>query len=200
MPLTAAAFIALAASCAPLVGAETLLAVAKTESALEPLAIHDNMRRQSYNPLDKDQALQISRSLIRQGHSLDLGLLQVNTGNFQWLGLTLEQAFDPCSSITAGAAVLTAFSQYNTGSPRAGFHNGYVGRVVKVAQAIKDGQETPTAHHAAPPAKAVETLPHDWDVFPDEAPQEQPPPVGTVADGAASGRTGTSQASSGDEK
>jgi type IV secretion system protein VirB1 len=188
VPLTVAAFIALAATCAPHVGAETLLAVAKTESALEPLAIHNNTRRESYNPLDKDHALQISRNLIRQGHSLDIGLLQVNTGNFQWLGLTLEQAFDPCSSIAAGAAVLTAFSQYNTGSPRAGFHNGYVGRVVKVAQALKDGQEATQTGGTL--AKAVEAPRHDWDVFPDEAPDEQQsqasPTVGAVQPTATS--------------
>jgi type IV secretion system protein VirB1 len=107
-----------------------LVAVAQTESHLDPLAVHDNTTHRSYSPATKADAVLTAQQLITEGHNLDLGMMQINTGNLGWLRLTIERAFDPCQSLKAGAAVLTAISRYNTGSHTAGFSNGYVRRVL----------------------------------------------------------------------
>jgi type IV secretion system protein VirB1 len=86
---------------------------------------------------------------VEHGHSVSIGLLQVNTEHAGTLGLTPDQLFDPCTNIHAGARLLAtyyrlaasvlgegqealhyALSGYNSGSPVAGFRNGYVDAVV----------------------------------------------------------------------
>lgn len=150
MLLSLAALTALLSTCAPDVAAKDLAAVAQTESRLDPLAVHDNTTKQSHSPADKDAAVELARQLLRAGHSVDLGLMQINDKNLGWVGLTLEASFEPCDSIRAGAQVLTAFSRYNTGTATRGFSNGYVARVV----ANRTG--TPR-DQAIPPAKR-----HEW--------------------------------------
>lgn len=120
----------LAVTCAPQVAPATLAAVARTESDFQTLAIGDNTARRSYSPHDKSEAVALARQLMTEGHDLDLGLMQINQRNFGWLGLTVEDAFDPCRSIAAGAVVLTSLSRYNTGNPWAGISNGYVARIL----------------------------------------------------------------------
>src|SRR5271170_212239 len=88
--LPAAVFMSLASSCAPSVAPETLAAVAETESHLDPLAIHDNTERRSYQPGDAASAIGLAHRLIAEGHSVDLGLMQINSGNSRWLGLTVR--------------------------------------------------------------------------------------------------------------
>ena len=163
--LSVPAFVALANACAPNVAAETLAALARTESNLDPLAIHDNTAHQSYQPRDKTEAVSLAQQLLQAGHSIDTGIMQVTSGNFRWLGLGVEDAFEPCASIRAGATVLTSFSGYNTGSPRAGFSNGYVRRVLDSRESNERGDAQPEQPRPSPPAVNQ----HDWDVFPDEA-------------------------------
>ena len=64
MILPIAAFISLAATCAPDVSAETLAAVARVESDFSTLSIYDNTSRQSYEPKDKDQAEGMQRAAV----------------------------------------------------------------------------------------------------------------------------------------
>jgi type IV secretion system protein VirB1 len=164
LPLTVFAHMAL--TCAPGVAPDTLAAVAKTESGFDALAINDNNEHRSYHPQTTDDAIALGRRLIEAGHSVDLGLLQINNRNFRWLGLTVANAFDPCRSIAAGAAVLTAYSRYNTGSPTAGFANGYVERVAANSpRGLSDA--IGRSDHAPPPGPGVE--PHRWMAFPDPA-------------------------------
>ena len=99
-------------------------------SGLQPYAIHDNTAQASIFPETHEQAVAMTRDLQRQGHNVDVGLMQVNVSNWTWLGLTVETALDPCQNIAAGARVFEAFSRYNTGDPRRGFVNGYVQRVM----------------------------------------------------------------------
>jgi type IV secretion system protein VirB1 len=81
--------------------------------------------------------------------------MQINSGNLSALGMTVEDALDPCRSLEAGAnllslaysqgtskadrqaALLIALSRYNTGRPLAGLVNGYVGQVLTVYDANK---------------------------------------------------------------
>lgn len=188
MPLSSAFVMALAAQCAPGVAPETMLAVVRAESALDPLAIGVNgaagLRRRQ--PTNVNEATAQARELIARGYDIDLGLGQVNVRNLSRLGLTLDAAFDPCANLSAAARVLrdgyarglaahgpgqaalrVAFSLYNTGDLQRGFRNGYVARVLAHARPPPPAAQTlpvapvgPTTRHpAAPPGPAA------WDVF-----------------------------------
>ncbi|HZZ33061.1 MAG TPA: lytic transglycosylase domain-containing protein [Phenylobacterium sp.] len=179
MILGAATVLALALHCAPGVAPETLLALARAESGLDPLALEVNGAQASaLRPQSLAEAVERTRALLAAGASLDLGLAQINSSNLARLGLTVESAFDPCRSLAAGAVLLheayasarrdsadpqaalrLALSVYNTGDQARGFRNGYVARVVAAA-----GREAPAPAPAARPAAAS---PPAWDAFGD---------------------------------
>ncbi len=153
-PLTAAQFGELALRCGPAVAPLTLAAVAKTESHFEPLTINDNTAGVTGVPATPAIAIQLATSLLEAGHSLDLGLMQINSANFRRLGLTPDAAFDPCHSVAAAATILTgayvggdthleqqaalrgALSAYNTGDAVSGIANGYVSKVELAARQV----------------------------------------------------------------
>lgn len=156
MILDVASLLSLAGACAPTVAPETLLSIVHTESRFNSLAIGVNSPgvRQP-KPATKPQAIVAARNLIRQGYNIDLGLGQINSANLEWLGLSVEDAFEPCPNLAAAARVLaanyqavvrlapsrehaiaTALSLYNTGNRRRGFRNGYVARVYASASAV----------------------------------------------------------------
>jgi type IV secretion system protein VirB1 len=135
--LSLAAVLALASACQGAVAAETIAGIAQHESSFQPWAIHDNATGRTYTPDTKPDAARIAAELIEAGHDPDIGLLQINAKNFGWLGLTVENALDPCHSVAAGAAVLTAFSRYNSGSPTAGIANGYAQAVMASVAQVK---------------------------------------------------------------
>lgn len=136
-------------TCAPGVAAETMLAVAHAESRFDSLAIGVNDGPAARGPFPtKGAAVKVARRLIAEGRSVDLGLGQINSRNLSWLGLSIEDAFDPCLNLNASARVLQsaydaaapgragsqdrlheALSRYNTGHPVRGLRNGYVDRV-----------------------------------------------------------------------
>lgn len=138
-------------TCAPAIDPSTMAAVVITESNGHPYALHDNETGRSYWPKTSSAAIKHAKELDALGHSLDVGLGQINTGNFKRLNLDFEAAFDPCTNLTAAAALLMTdylrtdhdippkdrltqtLSRYNTGSPKRGVANGYVGRVVNAA-------------------------------------------------------------------
>ena len=149
MILELATVVGLAQQCAPSVAVETLVSVVHTESHFNPYAIGVNAKGVAApKPSDRASAAAAARSLIARGYNIDLGLGQINSANLRWLGLSVEDAFDPCRNLAAAARVLasnylnvvrsspstevaiaTAMSMYNTGSRSRGFGNGYVGRV-----------------------------------------------------------------------
>jgi hypothetical protein len=92
--------------------------------------------------------------------SLDIGLMQINERNFLWLGLNMQRALDPCQSLRAAAQLLQSYSRYNTGSPTAGFANGYVQRVVN---AVADVRSSNGGSASAPKAAMLPSDPA-WDV------------------------------------
>lgn len=147
--LTASAVLSIAAACAPSVDAHMLTGLVLHESGGHAFAIHDNTTGKSLVPPAKAAAISTAQALIAQGHSIDVGLAQINSGNFAWLGLDVAAAFDPCRSIAAGAEVLTAYSRYNTGSPTRGVANGYAQSVVAAVHAVKG--TTPAAPDVTPP-------------------------------------------------
>lgn len=186
--LDLAVVLALSQSCAPSVAPQTLAAIAHVESRFDPLAIGvngggDRPRRAR----DRADAILIARGLLSRGANLDLGLAQINSENLDWLGLSVEDAFDPCRSLNAAATVLrggyrpltdtpagrqaalrVALSRYNTGDARRGFLNGYVARVEQAAVTLN---LTPASHPTlraedAPSSGLTPTdTPAPWDVF-----------------------------------
>ncbi len=174
MILELATVVGLAQQCAPSVAVETLVSVVHTESHFNPYAIGVNAKGVAApNPGDRASAAAVARSLIARGYNIDLGLGQINSANLRWLGLSVEDAFDPCRNLAAAARVLasnylsvvrsspstevaiaTAMSMYNTGSRSRGFGNGYVGRVYAsssvVVPAIRRGALPEPAASPAP--------------------------------------------------
>ena len=185
-----ALFLQLAASCAPHVAPETLAAVARTESNFTELAIHDNATRRSFAPASRDEAIALATDAISvQRHSVDLGLMQINSANLPRLGMSVADAFDPCRSLAAADRVLVAgyalpanqdgqqealrqaLSRYNTGNPVRGVANGYVARVQAAAEvvvpAIRLRAEPNEEARPKPPIAAPEppSAPPSWDVY-----------------------------------
>lgn len=137
------------AACAPTVAPETIAHVVAVESSGNPLAINVNGLRGAANPIATTaaDATRLVAQYLALGHSVDMGLMQVNTANLARLGYSVADMFDPCRNLAAGAAVLTgdyltatrsrpdpqvalraALSAYNTGNFTTGFRNGYVAR------------------------------------------------------------------------
>jgi type IV secretion system protein VirB1 len=63
----------------------------------------------------------------------------------------LQECFVQASRSTAGspAQLLATLSCYNTGNPRSGLTNGYVGRVLAAAQGARPGLQGAAASQAA---------------------------------------------------
>ncbi|WP_193061065.1 lytic transglycosylase domain-containing protein [Halomonas sp. 3A7M] len=144
----------LAAQCAPSVDHKTLAYIVAHESSNRQYAINVNygspqLERQPTNPAE---ALEAIGSLEQAGHNFDIGVAQINSSNFEGLGVSAEELLDPCKNIGQGAVVLEdcyhralrrnpdeqqalrmALSCYNTGSFERGFNNGYVSRIERVA-------------------------------------------------------------------
>lgn len=164
-------------TCAPNVAPATLQKVVQVESAGNPLALNVNVkwvieRDKQGKPVmvagddgkpkpkrkkvafkspiaikTAQDAVTVAYMAIAAGHSVDLGYMQVNSSNLRSLGYTVEDMFDTCKNLAAGARVLTAFysnalpkyhteqaalraalSAYNTGDFSKGFLNGYLAR------------------------------------------------------------------------
>lgn len=184
--LELAIIFSLAQTCAPAAAPETLAAIAYVESRFDPLAIGVNRGpRPSRRPQDRADAVRIARDLLARGADLDLGVGQINSGNLAWLGLSVEDAFDPCRNLAASAKVLRsgyrpagdrpdqrqaalriALSRYNTGHPERGLRNGYVGRVEAAAVRLSLALPAPDATVRTQPVPVTaEVPPPHWDVF-----------------------------------
>ncbi|MGH7119885.1 MAG: lytic transglycosylase domain-containing protein [Acetobacteraceae bacterium] len=178
-----ALFTQLAGTCAPEVAPGTLAALAAVESHFDTLAVHDNATHAALWPKDEVAAVNLAQKAIAAGHSVDLGLMQINSRNLGPLHLSVAEAFEPCASLRAGAALLVkdyagggtpaarqaalraALSRYNTGTAHEGFANGYVAEVVSAAKRVVPEIDPGAGAAAAklPPA----AVPKDWNVFPD---------------------------------
>jgi type IV secretion system protein VirB1 len=76
------------------------------ESSGNPYAIGVVGAQLVSQPESKEQALATAKSLLEQGANISVGLGQVNANNFAGLGLTLDQAFEPCPNLAASSKVL----------------------------------------------------------------------------------------------
>jgi type IV secretion system protein VirB1 len=147
-------FVALAQQCAPTVAIETMAAVVGHESGHNAFAIGVNGGvRISRQPVNKAEAVDTAKQLLKMSLSIDLGLAQINSANLPKLGLSVEDAFEPCANLHAAekvlrwcydpaalrlgvgqAALQAALSCYNTGGYSRGLANGYVQSIYRVAK------------------------------------------------------------------
>ena len=107
------------------------------------------------------EAQATARALRDAGWNFSVGLGQINVGNFERLGLTVESAFEPCANLAAMQTVLAecfdrasgsaskavdqfalrqALSCYYSGNFDTGFRHGYVRKVVVAARAVSTAQ------------------------------------------------------------
>jgi hypothetical protein len=132
MPFTVDAAITLALSCGiPQSLAPVIVGIAQHESGLNPNAINHN-----------------------SNGTVDVGLAQVNTVNFGWLGIhSIAQAQEPCVSLTAGLRVL--FARYN-GTPPPEVAKAYADAVWSRVKAINaaDHSDRPSSPSPNPPRPA----------------------------------------------
>ena len=134
--------------CGPSVAPSTTRAIIQVESGGEALAIGDHHLKKSVAPRTKSEAVSLATRLIAQGHSVDLGLMQINSQHLAPMRLSLEEVFDPCRNVRAGTGILTDFyrrfpnadpgctlfnalSAYNTGQAWKGA--GYVNKILAAA-------------------------------------------------------------------
>jgi type IV secretion system protein VirB1 len=145
----------LAALCGPLVDPAMTLRVIAVESAGHPYAIHDNTTGVSYDAATADGAESRANLLLKAGHRIDLGLMQINYD--AWLrptGFAVASALDPCTNIRLGTTLLSAnyahalrrpgtqtealaraLSEYNSGSESRSWN--YAVRVLTGRTALK---------------------------------------------------------------
>ena len=159
--MNASVFLALALACAPQVHADTARALVSVESAFNPWAIGVVGGALVRQPRHRAEALATARALQAAGWNFSVGLGQINVGNFERLGLTVESAFEPCANLAAMQTVLAecfdrasgsaskaedqvalrqALSCYYSGNFATGFRHGYVRRVVAAARAVPSAQ------------------------------------------------------------
>jgi len=134
--------------CGPAVAPSTTRAIIEVESGGNPLAIGDNNLRKSFAPKTKREAVSLATQLINRRHSVDLGLMQINSMHLAPRNLSPEEIFDPCRNVKVGTEILFEFykqnqaggpayalfkalSAYNTGQAWKGA--GYVNRILAAA-------------------------------------------------------------------
>jgi len=168
--------------------------VARTESGFDALVLHDNTTGRTYHPATREDAIASGVELATVGHhSVDVGLMQINSANLVRMGLTLADAFDPCRNLSAADRVLVdgytapasgqdpqpavkqALSRYNTGDAARGFANGYVGKVQASAEQVVPAlrlrgdvaADQPGLLGSAAPvlAQPLPPPPASWDVY-----------------------------------
>ena len=144
-----------------------LAAIAIHESGGDPLVIGVNADRArglpaaSVRSATPQDAADRATELLAQGRVIDLGLMQINSGQLARHSLTLGTAFDACRNMAAGAdhyaadvqAVWTlAHRRYNTGSTERGA--AYAAGVEQVLARVRNaGSRAPaTPEDAAAPS------------------------------------------------
>ncbi|WP_430421451.1 lytic transglycosylase domain-containing protein [Methylibium petroleiphilum] len=159
--MEASVFLALALACAPQVHADTARALVSVESAFNPWAIGVVGGALVRQPRHRAEALATAKALRDAGWNFSVGLGQINVGNFDRLGLTVETAFEPCANLAAMQTVLAecfdraggsaskamdqvalrqALSCYYSGNFDTGFRHGYVRKVVIAARTVPTAQ------------------------------------------------------------
>lgn len=146
--------------CAPRIHPETMASLISAESKGNQFDVADAgpvsmpwrdrkrlVRTLHYSSME--EAVKGATALIQNGHTVSLGLTQVNDRNLKALGITIRDAFNSCVNIAAGGNIFTAYylqavkqfgagadamraalSAYNSGDWWRGGSDGYVDLVL----------------------------------------------------------------------
>lgn len=162
----------LAQKCAPDVATQAVVPLVVTESGGDDLSINVN-RGPRVRASSVAEGAALVRRYMAQGYTVDVGLAQINSANFARLGVTVEQAFDPCTNLHLASSMLqegyglasrhytgldaisATYSLYNTGTLTRGFRNGYVERVWSAASGLGTIAAAPPIPGAPPVAAAT---------------------------------------------
>jgi type IV secretion system protein VirB1 len=148
--------LAIALHCAPMMDPAMLVGIARQESALDPLTLRDDSTGEVLRGVGVVEA---ARRRIAAGHSVDLGLWQINSHNLMLLALGVAEAFEPCPAAAAAARLIKLYSRYNTGAPKRGIANGYAAAVMASIRAVKAAAPAAPAAAAAPVRRTGDTPP-----------------------------------------
>lgn len=97
-------------TCAPAVSPVLMQALARAESAWNPLAIGmDSAQGSVKQPTTLAEAVSTAKSLVAAGRKFSVGLAQVHVSNVTLYGMTWEQAFDACQNLAVGQKILWNF-------------------------------------------------------------------------------------------
>jgi type IV secretion system protein VirB1 len=135
--------LALLQQCAPQVAPVTIAAIIQTESSGWPWTINVNgLPGGSMRFSTKHAAIAAATRYIRMGYKVDMGIAQVDSENLSWLGLSVQQAFNPCTNLKAAQRILVgaylqagaagtqsldgAFQAYNSGNTNGDGHYAQV--------------------------------------------------------------------------
>jgi type IV secretion system protein VirB1 len=146
---------ALAQQCAPTVHPRTMAAIVKVESSQNPYAIGVVGGYLERQPKALDEAVATAKALQSAGYNFSVGVGQVNRYNLPKYGLTVEQAFDPCSNIRVASqifkecfdraypqtreeqsALRAALSCYYSGNFQTGFKPDFTGQPSYVEKVV----------------------------------------------------------------
>lgn len=149
--------------CAPDLAPVTIAAIVQQESGGNRFLLHDNTAKIVLRPKTFTEAAKLAHELIMSGHSVDIGLAQINSRNLPAMRLEIENVLDPCTNLRAAQSVMkvaweqsghdlrSALAAYNTGrtATPAGAH--YSAQVfakagVKVPE-IPGGKMPPWVNH-----------------------------------------------------
>jgi type IV secretion system protein VirB1 len=158
-----AAFLDLAAQCAPQVPAATIAAIVRVETDFHPFAIRLNSAAPGQagsprQPLSKAEAVMRAKALHLAGQDLDLGLAGVPADEIEAAGLSIEDAFEPCKSLGLAARLVDRVwraavkrglkdqeaekealaAYYGRGEAAVGREAGYVERVLEAKSELAD--------------------------------------------------------------
>jgi type IV secretion system protein VirB1 len=95
-------------ACSGPVAPATMASIVATESGGYPWAIYVNGLGPSGSMRfpTKQAAIAAAIHYIRAGYKVDMGLAQIDSENLGRLGLSVQQAFDPCTNVRAGATIM----------------------------------------------------------------------------------------------
>jgi type IV secretion system protein VirB1 len=152
-------------------------AVVRVESSGNPLALNINGLGAVRVPSVAAGAA-IARAAIAAGYTVDIGLAGVNSRTLAKFHVSIEAAFDGCTNLRIGGAVLTAnylaatklygpgqvalqaaLSAYNTGDFSRGRDNGYLARYFRPPP-------RPTRNRVKPTPYTVASITHSSEVTP----------------------------------
>jgi type IV secretion system protein VirB1 len=137
---------ALISACAPQVSPQIAAGIVRVESYSDPWALGDNTDKRSYAPKSYGVAVALAHRLVAEGHSVDMGIAQINSVHLGQPGVTIESMLHPCPNLRASQRILNgdlaqssgnivgALSRYNSGSPTRSI--GYAHKVLSVTQEV----------------------------------------------------------------